>query len=445
MKDEGKTKKQLINELIASRRQIVKIEKSVEELKRAEETLKQKEALFNWLVESSPIAKVLLEGSPPKIKFINPMFTRLVGYSIDDIPDIDHWWSLAYPDNDYRKQVIALWNRNFEKISNSQHEFGPSRRVITCKDGSQKHIEFKLISLGMTHIVSQIDLTELKLAEEESKEKEERFLALFNRSLDFVYLHDFDGNFLDANPATLDLLGYKREELTSRNISSLLDKKQRIKALKAIEDLKQTGSQRPLTEYKLRLKDGKEVYIETKGSVIYRDHRPYAILGIGRDVTERKETEALLRKREEELKVRTLHLEETNTALNVLLRQREKDKSDLEDKITANIREMIDPYVEKLKSTTLDGMQKTYLNLLKSHLEDITSPFLQTIKSKYLNFTPTEVRVATLIREGKTSKDIGQLINISERTVEFHRNNIRTKLGVNNQKINLRTYLLTLQ
>ena len=250
-----------------------------------------------------------------------------------------------------------------------------------------------------------------------------------------------------TNPATLDLLGYKREEVASLNLASLLDlldKKQLVKALKAIEELKQTGSQRPLTEYKLRYKDGKQVYVETKGSVIYRDHRPYAILGIARDITERKEAEALLRKREEELKVRTLHLEETNAALNVLLRQKEKDKKDLEDKITANIREMVNPYVEKLKSTKLDEVQKIYLNLIKTHLKEIMSPFLQTIKFNQMNFTPTEVGVATLIRDGKNSKEIGQLINISRRTVEFHRNNIRTKLGINNKKMNLRTCLLSI-
>ena len=89
MKDEGKTKKQLIDELIASRRQIAKTEKSIEELKRAEETLKQKEELFKFFVESSPIAMVLLEGTPPKIKYINQMFARLFGYSLDEIPDIE--------------------------------------------------------------------------------------------------------------------------------------------------------------------------------------------------------------------------------------------------------------------------------------------------------------------------------------------------------------------
>jgi PAS domain S-box-containing protein len=443
MKDEGKTNKQLIDELKASRRQIAKIKKSIEEFKRAEETLKQKEALFKWFVESSPIVMVLLEGYPAKVKYSNPMFARLFGYSVDDIPDIARWWSLAFPDNDYRKKVIAAWNKWFKEKPRSHSEFGPVERFVTCKDGSQKHVEFRMVSLGKAYIVFGIDLTERKRADEESKEKEERFNALYNRSFDCVYIHDFDGRFLDANPALLDLLGYKREEAASMNLGSLIDKKQREKALKAIEEIKRTGSQRQLTEYQLRCKDGKQVHIETKASVIYRNHKPYAILGIGRDITERKEAEALLKKREEELKVRTLHLEETNTALNVLLRQREKDKNDLEEKITANIREMVNPYVEKLKLTSLDEFQKTYLNLIQSHLEDIISPFLQTIKSKYLNFTPTEVRIASLIREGKNSKEIGQLINISERTVEFHRNNIRTKLGVSNQKINLRTYLLT--
>lgn len=149
-----------------------------------------------------------------------------------------------------------------------------------------------------------------------------------------------------------------------------------------------------------------------------------------------------MRKQEEELKLRTIHLEETNAALNVLLRQREKDKKDLEDRITANIRESVSPYVDKLKATTLDEVQKIYLDLIKSHLKEITSSFVQTIKFNHMNFTPSEVAVATLIREGKNSKEIGQLINISKRTVEFHRNNIRTKLGINSKKINLRTCLL---
>jgi len=157
-----------------------------------------------------------------------------------------------------------------------------------------------------------------------------------------------------------------------------------------------------------------------------------------------KKTDAILIKQEEELKVRALHLEETNTALSVLIRQRERDKVDLEEKIMVNIRELVDPYVEKMKDTSLNDHQKAYLDLIEAGLKEILSPFLQTLKSKYLNFTPMEVRIAGMIRDGEDSKDISRIINISKRTVEFHRNNIRAKLGVHNKKINLRTYLLSL-
>jgi PAS domain S-box-containing protein len=442
MKDEEKTK----NELMASRRQIAKMERSNEKPKGTGEALKKKkETLFKWFVESSPIGMVLLEGDPPKTKFINQMCTKLFGYSVDEIPDVDHWWSLGYPDPAYRKKIMAEWNRKFKETSNTQFEFGPVERVVTSKDGSQKHIEFRTVSFGTTYLVYGIDLTERKRAVEESKEKEERFNALFNRSFDCVFVHDFDGSFLDANPAALDLLGYnKKEEAASLNFGSLVDKKQREKGLKILEEIRQTGSQRQLAEYQLKRKDGKQVYIETKGSVINRNNKPYAILSIVRDITERKEAEALLKKREDELKVKTIHLEETNAALNVVLRQREKDMKDLEDKITSNIREMVSPYVEKMKSTKLDEVQKVYLNLIKSHLKDVTSSFLRNIKFNHMNFTPTEVGVATLIREGKNSKEIAQLTNVSKRTVEFHRNNIRKKLDINNKKMNLRTCLLSL-
>lgn len=445
MKDEAKTKKELIRELVAARRQMTRHEKLVEKLKEKEEILKQKEGLFEFFVESAPISMMLLEGSPPKVKYVNQMFTRLSGFSAEEIPDITYWWPLAYPEKGYRQRIMSAWDKQSKENPKAQLEIGPVKRVITCKDGSKKHVEIRMVSWGTTFICFGVDLTERMKTDEETKEKEERFNALFNRSFDCVYVCDLFGHFLDANSVALDLLGYQKEEVPLLSFASLLDKKQLAKAMKVLEEVKQTGSQRSLMEYQLRHKDGKMIYIETKVSLIYKDQKPYAILGLARDITERKAAEELLKKREEELKVRTLHLEETNTALNVLLRQREKDKTDLEEKIMANIRELVNPYVEKLISLTQDQTQRTYLNLIRSHLDEITSPFLQTIKSKYLNFTPTEVRVAALIREGKNSKEIGQLINISERTVEFHHNNIRIKLEVNNKPINLRTYLLTFQ
>ncbi|MBW2204184.1 MAG: PAS domain S-box protein [Deltaproteobacteria bacterium] len=148
------------------------------------------------------------------------------------------------------------------------------------------------------------DIFERKQTEEALRESKERYMALFERSLDCVYLHDFEGNFLDANPATLKLFGYTKEEIASLNFASLLDEGQIPLALKTLEELKATGFQEDLTEFKLIAKNGETLYIETKASVIYRDGMPYAIQGIARNITDRKIAEEALRESED--KYRTI-------------------------------------------------------------------------------------------------------------------------------------------
>jgi len=109
-----------------------------------------------------------------------------------------------------------------------------------------------------------------------------------------------------------------------------------------------------------------------------------------------------------------------------------------------NIKELVVPYLEKLKKNKLDEKQEVYVNILESNLNDIISPFSHRLSSKYMNFTPTEIQIANLLRQGKTSKEIAELTNSSPKAVAFHRENIRRKLGLNNKKINLKSYLLSL-
>jgi len=169
-----------------------------------------------------------------------------------------------------------------------------------------------------------------------------------------------------------------------------------------------------------------------------------ANIRLQKEIDERKEVEKDLLQKERELELKSLNLEEANTALKVLLRQGEKDKAELENKVLANIKELVMPGIEKLRNSRLDDKQKAYVNILESNLDDIISPFLQKLSSKYMDFTPTEIQVANLVREGKPTKEVSELLNISERGIEFHRNNIRMKLGLKNRKTNLRTYLLSL-
>jgi DNA-binding CsgD family transcriptional regulator len=107
------------------------------------------------------------------------------------------------------------------------------------------------------------------------------------------------------------------------------------------------------------------------------------------------------------------------------------------------VKELISPYLERLKRSRLETHQKTLVNILGSNLDNIISPFISKLSSKYFNFTPMEIRVANLVKEGKTNKEIAELLCLSKNTILFHRYNIRSKLGLKNKKINMRSHLLS--
>ncbi len=128
------------------------------------------------------------------------------------------------------------------------------------------------------------------------QEMEERYRALFDRSLDCLYVHDFEGKFLDANPAALALLGYTREEIPSVALQSVLSADQLPKALKCIEEIRRTGRQQDSLEFNLNHKNGGQVVVDIKASLILREGKPFAIQGIARDMTDRKQAELELRR-----------------------------------------------------------------------------------------------------------------------------------------------------
>ena len=153
------------------------------------------------------------------------------------------------------------------------------------------------------------------------------------------------------------------------------------------------------------------------------------------EIEERKRVEAALSNKSQKL-------EELNTALKVLLEQREKDREELEECLLSNVKKLIIPNVEKLKRLNAKNKSTPYITLLETNLQDLTSSFSFRLSSQYVNLTAKEIQVANFIKDGRTSKDISQLMNVSERTIDFHRKNIRKKLKLNNRKINLRASLL---
>ncbi|MHB8842897.1 MAG: sensor domain-containing diguanylate cyclase [Candidatus Aquicultor sp.] len=142
-----------------------------------------------------------------------------------------------------------------------------------------------------------------RLAEKQLKESNERFIALFDRLYDAVYIVDFEGKFIEANQVALNMLGYEKADIRTLSITSLLCEEDLSKGLEDFNEMVKIGIQKEVSEYKLKRKDGTYVAVETKASVIYRDGKPNSVLGIARDITERKKAEEKLRESEERYRV----------------------------------------------------------------------------------------------------------------------------------------------
>jgi len=162
------------------------------------------------------------------------------------------------------------------------------------------------------------------------------------------------------------------------------------------------------------------------------------------EITALKLTEEALRQSQEELIEQKQSLEEANIAMKVLLKQREADKLELEKKVLTNVKDLVLPYVDKLKNTRLKGKDRTLVEIIDTHLQDIISPLLQRFSNAKILLTPQEMQIAALVKDGKTSKEIADVLNVSETTVNFHRKNLRVKFGLRNKRTNLRSYLMSI-
>lgn len=173
--------------------------------------------------------------------------------------------------------------------------------------------------------------------------------------------------------------------------------------------------------------------------------KPHHFIVIVEDISQRKSAEAALKKAHEELEAkvadRTAELEAANTALKVMLNHRAEEKKELEAKVGASVAQLVTPFVERLLARGLSPDQRVLAEAVRSGVNEITSSFARRLSSQLVGLTPKEMEVARLVREGKGSSEISRILTISENAVAFHRQNIRSKLGLKKKRLNLCTYL----
>jgi len=279
----------------------------------------------------------------------------------------------------------------------------------------------------------------------EACQARERLLRqVTDNMFDMVCLVDVAGNLQYVSPSHREALGYDPGAVLGQSILSGVHPEDHERVSEAF---RQGVATRVHTQIEFRFlhADGHYIWVDSRGNNFYdAAGQMTGVVLVSRDITERKRTEEALALREDELKQKSRHLEELNTALNVLLRHRDEDRAELEKQIVAHMRELVLPYLERLKGTPLDEFQQAYLDVLDRNLTTVLSPFLKRLSAHLSKLTPKELFCANLIREGKKTSEIARMMQITPGAVELHRNHIRTKLGIKGVKANLQSYLLSL-
>ena len=430
--------RRIIRKEIGSQMILLAIE-DITERRQLKSSLEVNEAKYRELVQNanSIILKMDPEG---KVTFFNEFAQMFFDYTEEEMLGrnvvgtiVPETWSSGL-DPVFMIKDIGINPEKYTTNENENMRRNGERVWIAwankaIRDGNGKVIE--ILCIGN-------DITERKRLEILLSESEERYRRLFETANDgILLLEKSEGNITHANPAVTAMLGYSKEECIGKRLQDIGFTQDRGDFQEIMHTMDRSGIIY-YDDVPIKTKAGQTFYVD-----IYLVDRARLVQCNIRDITERKQAEEALRKSERELKAKTENLEEVNAALNVLLKRVEAGRIELEEKILSNIRELVLPNIDRLKKTQLSDHQASYLMVIETNLDNITSSFLYHLKMRYLNLTHREVQIASLVKEGKSTKEIAELLNIAIKTVVFHRNSLRNKLGLKNQKANLQAHLLT--
>ena len=253
-----------------------------------------------------------------------------------------------------------------------------------------------------------------------------------------VYFKDNTLHYLGCNKAFEKSLGCTREDVIGKTESEIMEQNQaRIHQHQDLQLL--TTGETASYEVSAPYPDGKEHDLLVFKSLFHdKSGEIGGLIGTNLDITERNQAQVQTELHAEEL-------ENTNTALRVLLKQVSENKTEMESKVLDNFTRLVNPYLDLLEENLVNKPQQEYVRVIQENIKKITSSFSLNLSSSYLGLSPREIQVADLVRQGRANKEAARILSVSINAVEFHRNNLRKKLGLQNKKVNLRTYLLSMQ
>ena len=250
------------------------------------------------VIDSSPVA-IAVNDQQQNIIYLNKKCIEIFGYTLDDIPTVNAWWPLAYPDPAYRQKVRTEWHEAVEKAVREKAEIGPLEYKVACRDGSVRDIQFGLTPVGDLDLVIFNDITERKRAETALRESEERFRGALENIPDVVVIYDRDLRIQYINEATRrltgrpasDFIGHREEEIWPPEVYEVY-----------LPTLREALETRKICSLETNLLFPGDILRNlsiTCVPLLNEKSEVREILGITRDFTERNRAEVSLRESEE--------------------------------------------------------------------------------------------------------------------------------------------------
>jgi len=271
---------------------VISILQDMTERRRIEVALRESEARLRTILEQSPISMAIV-GLDGTIEYINRKAVETFGFSHEEIPTMERWWVLAYPDPAYREEVIASWMGRVGAALAEGHEIEGAEYRVTCRDGTPKTCFIFGVPVADKVFVMFQDVTDRRRAEEALRESEERYRLLIEQTGQLVYDYDVASGRIDWSGAVEAVTGWPASEFDC-DISrweALIHPEDRTRALELLGEA-MTAREPYRVEYRFRRKDGAYIWVEDHGIFLAGpDGRAARMLGTMADETQRKQAE----------------------------------------------------------------------------------------------------------------------------------------------------------
>lgn len=426
----------------------IELEMQNDELRRSHIELEESRDRYFDLFEFAPIAYITLsdKGLITEANFTSSKLLGVVRKKLIDRPFSRYIMGECI--NEFHLYLSKLYHEPICKNCDTQ---------IKCEDGSYRYVHLETLPVksesgAMTLRITLVDITERKLAEEQLA-----IAATAFEAQEGIMVTDANSLIIKVNKAFSHITGYDEKDvigkLPSIFKSSAHDAQfyesmwQRIRLNNywqgEIWNKRKNGETFPAMMTITAVTNPRGVVTHYVGSFL--------------DITLQKQAEKVLLDAREhledqvektvaELMQAKVEANEVNTALKVMIKLRETESTEAKDLLILELKQEVMPFLQSLKNSSREPKQVRLLNALDANLQRLISSYgsASGISALYKNLTPKEIQVASMVREGISTKAIAATLSLSPETISIHRKNIRKKLGLESKGDNLRSHLITL-